>query len=79
MLEYHPLYCLAVSMPELVDVILDTVLRNNKLLVLEDIIKAESALLGVTHDFRNSVKTIGLIQVISSPIYYAGHTLGLVF
>ncbi|KAF7236866.1 ELKS/Rab6-interacting/CAST family member 1 [Varanus komodoensis] len=76
----HSPRCPAVTLPELMEVVLDLLLRTPQVLVLRDFnIHAEAALFGATQDFMSAMIILELSLHVTDPVHEKGHTLDLVF
>ncbi|KAF7253167.1 Xanthine dehydrogenase/oxidase [Varanus komodoensis] len=80
LLVYRAPFCPTVSLPELMEIISDLVLRTPRMLVLGDFnLHAETGLTGAAQDFMASMTAMGLSQHVTGPTHERGHTLDLVF
>ncbi|KAF7251301.1 hypothetical protein EYD10_03390, partial [Varanus komodoensis] len=67
------------SLPELMEIVSDLVLRTPRMLVLGDFnLHAETGLTGAAPDFMASMTAMGLSQHVTGPTHERGHTLDLV-
>ncbi|KAF7242125.1 Transcription factor COE3 [Varanus komodoensis] len=68
------------SLPELMKIVSDLVLKTPRMLVLRDFnLHTETVLTGTAQDFMASMAAMGLSQHVIGPTHKRGHTLDLVF
>ncbi|KAF7252318.1 Solute carrier family 22 member 7 [Varanus komodoensis] len=73
-------FCPSESLPELMEIVSDLVLKTPRMLVLGDFnLHAETGLTGVAQDFMASMTAMGLSQHVIGLTHEHGHTLDLVF
>ncbi|KAF7251273.1 DNA polymerase alpha catalytic subunit [Varanus komodoensis] len=77
---YSPSRKVPDSLPELMEIISDLVLKTPSMLVLGDFnLHAETVLTGAAQDFMASMMAMGLSQHVIGPTHECVHTLDLVF